>query len=135
MKVFISHSYENRALANKVGEALRRSGLEVWDDQKEILPGDNWAQKIAKALEESEAMVVLLTPSTLNSTMVRREIEYALSSKRFKGRLVPVLIGSEPFSAQNLPWIFSHLNVIRLPAHGKEEEGINRITAAVQAVA
>lgn len=135
MKVFISHSYESRELANKVGEALRRSGLEVWDDQKEILPGDNWAQKIAKALEESEAMVVLLTPSTLNSTMVRRDIEYALSRKGFKGRLVPVLIGSEQFPPQNLPWIFDHLNVIKLPAHGMEEEGINRITAAVQAVA
>ncbi|HSS21811.1 MAG TPA: toll/interleukin-1 receptor domain-containing protein [Pyrinomonadaceae bacterium] len=134
MKVFISHSHEDRALARRVGDALRRTGLEVWDDE-EILPGDNPAQEIAHALEESQAMVVLLTPSTVNSTWVRREIEYALGSKSFKNRLVPVLVGSDDFPAESIPWILRHLNVIKLPAYGRQEEGINRIAEAVQAVA
>ena len=69
MKVFISHSNETRALAQKVGEALKRAGWEVWNDL-EILPGDNWAAKIGQALESSQAMVVLLTPEALNSPTV-----------------------------------------------------------------
>jgi len=50
MKVFISHSHESQALAKQISDALRRVGLEVWDDTQ-ILPGDNWAQEIARALE------------------------------------------------------------------------------------
>ena len=67
MKVFISHSHETRALAKKVGESLKRAGLDVWTEQ-EILPGDNWAEKIGQGLASSQAMVVLLTPEALNST-------------------------------------------------------------------
>ncbi|MGH9425686.1 MAG: toll/interleukin-1 receptor domain-containing protein [Terriglobia bacterium] len=135
MQVFISHSHETEALARKVGEALKRAGHGVWSDQ-EILPGDNWAEKIAQALEQSHAMVVLLTPHSLHSTSVRREIDYALSRKSFNKRLIPVLVGSEgEIAFENLPWILRHLNLIKLPAHGKEEEGINQITRALQAVA
>jgi len=134
MKVFISHSHESQALAKQISDALRRVGLEVWDDTQ-ILPGDNWAQEIARALEESQAMVILLTPSTVNSTWVQREIQYALGSKSFESRVVPVLVGSEDFPADSVPWILRHLNIIKLPAHGRDEEGINRITQAIQAVA
>ncbi|HYN26263.1 MAG TPA: toll/interleukin-1 receptor domain-containing protein [Pyrinomonadaceae bacterium] len=134
MQVFISYSYETKALAQKVGEALKRAGLVVWNDQ-EILPGDNWAEKIAEALEQSQAMVVLLTPDALRSTTVRREIDYALSRKSFNKRLIPVLVGSEDdILFEDLPWILRHLNVIKIPA-GKQEEGINQITRALQAVA
>ena len=134
MKVFISHSHETRALAKRVGDALERAGLTAWNHEEEILPGDNWAREIARALEESQAMVVLLSPGSVHSSMVRREIEYALSSKHFKNRLIPVLVGSEDdLPRDQLPWIFSHLNMIKLPAYGQQEEGIRRITQAVQA--
>lgn len=136
MKVFISHAKETRALAKRIGDALSGSGLDVWDSEQEILPGDNWAEKIGQALESSQAMVVLLTAETLSSTTVRREIEYALSSKSFNKRLIPVFVFSEQdIRFESLPWILSHLNVINLPAYGKQEEGINQITKALQAAA
>ena len=43
MKVFLSHSHADAPLAARVSEALRRSGLEVWDPDLDLLPGDNWA--------------------------------------------------------------------------------------------
>jgi TIR domain-containing protein len=136
MQVFISHSNETRDLAKKVREALKRAGLDVWNYEQEILPGDNWAAKMGQALESSEAMVVLLTPEALNSPTVRSDIEFALGKKTFSKRLIPVLVGTEEnISPQKLPWILQHLNVIRLPAYGRQEEGIDRITQALQAVA
>jgi len=136
MKVFISHSHETKALAKKVSEALKRAGLDDWNDEQEILPGDNWAEKIGQALESSEAMVVLLTPEVLNSPTVLRDIEYALGRKTFNKRLIPVLVGSEEnIPLQKLPWILKRLNMIKLPAYGRQEESIDRITQALQAVA
>lgn len=133
MKVFISHSNETRNLAKKVSEALKRAGLEAWNYEQEILPGDNWAQKMGQALESSQAMVGLLTPEALDSPTVRSDIEYALGKETFSKRLIPVLVGSEDnISPEKLPWILKQLNVIRLPAYGKQEEGIDRITQALQ---
>ena len=136
MKVFISHSRENKALVRRVGDALGRAGLDVWNEEQEIFPGDNWAAKTAQALEEAQAMVVLLTPEALNSTWVSREIDFALSTERFKNRLIPVLVGlDDSIAMEKVPWILRHLNVIKLPASGMQEEGISKITQALQAVA
>ncbi len=135
MKVFISHSHVNQVLAKKLTKALLQAGLEVWDAEREILPGDNWAKKIGEGLEESEAMIVLLTPDAVRSQAVRREIDYALGKKSFDKRLIPVLVGSpEKFSADSIPWILRRLNMINLPEHG-QEEGIRQITQALKEVA
>ena len=49
--------------------------------------------KVARALEESQAMVVLLTRNAVNSSHVKREMAYALGEKRFSNRLIPVFVG------------------------------------------
>lgn len=135
MKVFISHSSENTALARKLTAELKRAGMDVWSNE-ELLPGDNWAEKTGQALKSSQAMVALLPANPLSSPSVLRDIEYALGSKTFNKRLIPVLVGSEDNSSmQTLPWILKYLQVIKLPAYGKQEEGIGQITQALQAVA
>ncbi len=98
-----------------------------------------WRQlgkEIGKALEESQAMVVLITPNSLQSSWVHREIEYALSERHFNKRLIPVLVGSEEdLPLDRLPWILRHLQVIKVPSHGTQEQAIDKITEALQAVA
>lgn len=128
MKVFISHVHNDEALAQKIVEILEEAGLEVWDDTREILPGDNWAEQVAQALKESEAMVVLLTPEATRSRWVRREIEYALGEERYSKRLIPVLVGDPAdFPQEAIPWILWRLQMIKLSEYDKEEEGIRQI--------
>jgi hypothetical protein len=127
MKVFISHSHTDEALARRVADGLEAAGLEVWDE-RQILPGENWAAKVAEALQSCEAMVVLLTPNSLRSTQVRREIDYALSTKDYSHRLIPVLAGpQDQISREEIPWIFHHLNLINLAKYDRTEEGIQQI--------
>ena len=69
------------------------------------MPGDNWADEVARALEESQAMVVLLTPGPM-SPEVKRNIEYALGSKNYSNRLIPVVVGdAKDFPTTVIPWI------------------------------
>jgi hypothetical protein len=46
MKVFISDAHTDAPLVKKVAAGLKEAGLEVWDDTREIMPGDNWADKV-----------------------------------------------------------------------------------------
>ena len=65
-----------------------------------------WAGEVARALEESQAMVVLLTPAAASSLDIKRNIEYALGAKNYSNRLIPVVVGDlERFPANELPWI------------------------------
>ena len=131
MKVFISHSQQDKELAKKVAASLESAGLEVWDAENEILPGDNWAEKVARALRESEAMVVLLSKNALKSDWVRREIEYALGEKRYNKRLISVLVGpTEKKLRKDIPWILKRLKMIELQDANKEED-IKQIAKAI----
>lgn len=141
MKVFLSHSNsyrDDRELIQKITDELTRAGMEVWDDTRQIYPGDNWAQATSQALEESQAMVVLLTPESIDSKWIKWSIGFALRNISYDHRLVPVLVGDPTlFSLENMPfsWVFKQLKVINVPDHGKNDENIKQIADAIKEAA
>jgi len=44
--VFLSYAREDTAAAQRIADALRSQGVEVWFDQSELRGGDVWDQKI-----------------------------------------------------------------------------------------
>lgn len=135
MKVYISYSQADETVAQKLAEALQDEGLEVWYDQMEIMPGENWGEKVAQGLRESEAMIVLLSPQALNSNYVRHDIEYALSELRYRNRLISVVVASShKIPHENIPWILRSLQLIELTDNGNEAE-FKKITQALKAAA
>ena len=108
MKIFLSHSMSDRPLARNIAQGLVDLGFVVWFDEWDLQPGENWAKAVGKALESADAMVVLVTPDSMQ-TWQREEIQYALTTPRFEGRLIPVIVKSTP----DIPWILETLNVVR----------------------
>ncbi|HEY0762657.1 MAG TPA: TIR domain-containing protein [Pyrinomonadaceae bacterium] len=136
MQVFLSHSSKDRDLIRKITDELKRAGMDVWDDTREIWSGDNWAQMTSQALEESQAMVVLLTPESMDTKWIKWNIGFALGNIAYERRLIPVLVGDpNQFSKEQIPWIFKHLKVINLPDNGKNDENIKQIADALKAAA
>jgi hypothetical protein len=122
MKVFISYACEDRELAKRLSRWLEGAGFDVWLDESNILPGDNWAEKVSQALKESQAMVVLVSPTAMDSKWVRHEIEFALGAKEYSGRLVPVFVGPrDKIPEDRLPWILRRLKGIELTNQAEEE--------------
>ena len=120
MKVFLSAAAADRKWAEKLREHLVAAGLEVWNPNHEVLPGEDWSAKISAALRAAEAMVVLVSPQAAESDAVQREIEYAIGAKQYAERLIPVIV--RPTS--KLPWILERLHAVRLnndPAQAASE--------------
>lgn len=133
MKVFISYSSKDEALATKLVHSLEDAGLDAWFKKREVLPGDNWAEKIASGLKESNAMVVLVTPDALESDAVQSSISYALGEKSFNKRLIPVIVGdSTDFPTDKIPWIFKKLHTVKLSKDGENEEQFKQIAQALK---
>jgi len=134
MQVFISHAAKDSELARQLGAKLRAGGMSVWNPRDEIYPGDNWAKKIGEALESSEAMVVLLSPDAFQtSESMRNEIEYALSSKNYEGRLVTVYVGPACESPRDVPWILQRLPFYQLTTLDEGAEQVIDEIASLQA--
>lgn len=129
MKVFLSYSPQEAALAERISQALADSGLEVSDPRRAHLPGDNWASEVARALEESEAMVVLLTPGPM-SPEIKSNIEYALGSRNYSNRLIPVVVGDPKlFPNTVIPWIVRRMPRVEL--EDAEPPKVDQIAEAI----
>lgn len=100
MQVYISFDDRDTELARRIGLYLRDVGFEVWD-RTQIYFGDNPGDDIARALRESEAMVVLITPHSLGSTLMKLEVSYALAESRYAWKVVPVFL-CDPSQLPNL---------------------------------
>ena len=126
MSVFVSYSSSDQKWAKELISHLEDEGLKVRDPRSEIFPGDNWSLEIGKALESSNALVLLVSPSAIKSESFRRETEYALGSKRFRDRLIPVIVKDTP----KLPWILRHLNPEKGDPSRVSKRILKRLTAA-----
>jgi hypothetical protein len=136
MKVFISYASADRALAGQIADYLRSSGLDVWFDEWEILPGDNLANRIDTALHEADAMVVVLTPHALESKYVRSEIDYALGATNFKYRIIPVIAApADQMPLEEIPWILRKFTMAHIDNQDRYEEGMQEIVNALRIAA
>ncbi|MEO6723833.1 MAG: toll/interleukin-1 receptor domain-containing protein [Blastocatellia bacterium] len=133
MQVFISHSWKDNALARRLADVLIKAGFQVWDPFRNMLPGGGLAQMTAKALEESQAMVVLLTPESLESPYTLSEIEFALGNKNYAWRLIPVLVGDpKRFQEDQIPWILRKLQMVFLPEPENSEAELKQIVEVLR---
>jgi tetratricopeptide (TPR) repeat protein len=91
-KVFLSYDREDLATAKAVAAFLTEAGHSVWWD-RHIRGGAQYSKEIERALEDSDAVVVLWSNASVNSEWVRDEA----AEGRERGTLIPVLI--EPVKA------------------------------------
>lgn len=104
-KVFIS--YKNNAdpdqqLADTVREFLSRNGHQAFMDTT-LRTGDAWLEEIDRQLKGSDFLIVLLSPQSADSEMVRAEVSRAYEYRKLQGRpqTLPVRIayrGLLPYS-------------------------------------
>ncbi len=79
--VFISHSHDDKAIADAVCAILESDGLRCWIAPRDIRPGQTWGGSIFKAISESTAMVIILSRNANTSTHVMREVELAVKNQ------------------------------------------------------
>lgn len=113
--------------ARELAGLLKKRGMGVWLDE-EMDPADNWWKETGKALSEADAMVVLLSPEAMESKNVQREIDFALTERRFKNRLIPLVVRP----TKKIPWILEKQQMI-VAKRGQRPAAFRRVAEQLSA--
>lgn len=108
MKAYLSYARADLDVARELAEGLRDSGHRLWFDEFELPAGLSWGTEIDKALTASNAMIVLISPESMASKEVRREIESALLSPNFAHNVLPVYLRP----TRDVPWFLRTISGI-----------------------
>src|SRR5262245_33934944 len=99
--IFISHASKDDDFVKELRTALESHRLPVWVDSRDLRGGAKLAPEIEQAIETARQTIVVLSPNTINSPWVRKEIQQALAVEKRRGnegyRVIPLLLpGVEP---------------------------------------
>ncbi len=101
-EVFLSHATADRKFADDLAGVLRAHGVPVWYSRTNLVGAQQWHDEIGHALARCDAFVVVLSPDAVGSQWVRLEFLYALTDRRYRERIVPVLL--RPCATRELSW-------------------------------
>jgi TIR domain len=79
--VFISHSAQNREVADAVCAALEKAAIRCWVAPRDVRPGRSFPGEITRAIQQSKVMLLIFSGHSNNSEQVLREVQLATDSR------------------------------------------------------
>lgn len=129
--IFISHSHLDDSfglqLANDLRQAFKGGPDTVWYDSSGGLQGgDEWWDKIRLQIEQRPIFLVVLSPASMDSVYVNREISMAMVQDPQRIRIVPVL--HQPC---NIRGDLKPIQYISFAAPNTYEQGLEELLGAL----
>ena len=81
-KVFISYVQEDGAVAYEIATGLETQGYSSWYYERDCPAGADYFEETHKAISDCEAMVIVISPRSLPSDQITREIVRAVESSK-----------------------------------------------------
>jgi hypothetical protein len=85
--VFISHASDTNRKAIGLAMGLEMLGIDAWIAGIDLRGGDEWLSEIVRVIDDSPALVVILSPGANASAWVEREVALAVEREV---RVIPV---------------------------------------------
>ena len=132
--VFLSYASQDAESAQRICEALRAAGIEVWFDKSELRGGDAWDRQIRKQIHECRLFVAVISAHTdaRIEGYFRREWRLAIDRTQDMADdapfLVPVVIDDTPDATTRVPEKFHEVQWTRLSAGATPPAFIERVS-------
>ena len=109
-EIFLSHSDLDRKFATDLVNVLRKHKLAVWYSRTNIKAAQQWHDEIGSALKRCDYFVIILSPNSVKSLWVKRELLFALQQHHFVDKIVPLLY--KPCDYDKLSWTLSLFQLV-----------------------
>jgi TolB-like protein len=139
--VFLSYASQDAEAAQKICEALRAAGIEVFFDQSELRGGDAWDQKIRQQIRDCALFVPVISANSQARLEGYFRFEWKLAVDRShlmateRSFLVPVVIDATRDADAVVPDRFREVQWTRLPGGETPPAFVARIAALLGASA
>ena len=136
--VFLSYASEDTPAAQRICEALRSSGINVWFDQDELRGGDAWDHKIRRQIHECGLFIPIISENTEARPEGYFRLEWDLADQRSHmiGRsrafIVPVCVDRLAERGADVPDSFLKAQWIRLPGGAASSSFAERIAGLLR---
>lgn len=88
-RLFVSYSRTDEVFARRIATSLSQMGADIWIDLRDIPAGMKWSSAIQQGLDVCDAMILIVSPSSMASSNVEDEWQ----DYRDRGKtIIPVLI-------------------------------------------
>jgi TolB-like protein/Flp pilus assembly protein TadD len=131
--VFLSYASQDAGAAQRICEALRAAGIEVWFDQSELRGGDAWDESIRRQIKNCALFIPVVSRHTHERAEGYFRLEWKLAIDRShlimanKAFLVPVVIDETGDDDENVPDKFREVQWTRLPTGETPPAFVERI--------
>lgn len=109
-ELFLSHAAADDGVARDLVDTLRRHNVPIWYSPTDIVGAQQWHDEIGAALVRCDWFALVLTPRSVESMWVKRELTFALRQNRYEDRIVPLLY--EPCDIERLSWVLPSMQII-----------------------
>ena len=98
INLFISYAWEGATndFVEKLKHDLEATGLEIFLDKHEILPGDNIQREVARGMDKANGIIVVYSERYPNSEWCNKELQMA---ERLKKPIFPVRLITDPYQS------------------------------------
>ena len=120
--MFLSYASQDAEAAQKISEALRAAGIEVFLDQSELRGGDVWDEKIRREIHDCALFIPVISVNTASRHEGYFRLEWDLADQRShmmaRSRVfvVPVCLDATTEAAADVPESFKRVQWTRLPS-------------------
>ena len=114
LKIFMSYSRADEAIAKEIYNHLELAGMSVFHDSMALDLGINWQDEINKAILEADIGLLLLSPASIQSLYVRNEVQKLSAQNK---RIYTVLISD--LGDMELPKYLDSIQYIDLTTSSK----------------
>jgi len=121
-KVFFSYSRKDMDFARKLAKSLKEAGYDVWWDITDLRGGDDWVRTIPAAIAESQHILVVLSPNSIQSEWVQKEYTQALTLRK---KIIPILL-----TPTNVPFALNTINYVNF-ALGNYTDNLKNLLSAL----
>ena len=87
-QVFISYSRRDLPFIEQLVSDLKKTGIDVWYDLSGLEGGARWRVEIQRAIQNSDYVIVVLSPHSVESEWVEREYLFANNLKK---KILPIM--------------------------------------------
>ena len=131
--VFLSYASQDAEAAQKICEALRAAGVEVWLDQSELRGGDAWDRQIRRQIHDCALFIPVISANAHARVEGYFRLEWKLAVDRShlmapdQTFLLPVVIDDTTQADERIPDRFRELQWTRAQAGQASAAFIERV--------